>query len=56
MQVSTEYSLRVVVRVRKSGIDTPEKRHKVAKAIKHSLAKRYTVDVCEIRESRTTAR
>jgi len=43
----TEHSLRLVIRVLGG-----EDRHEVVQAVKNELAARYTVDLCEVRESR----
>ena len=59
--VTTEYSVRLVIRTRRSGSYTREKKAKVLRAIKQKFesAKNgqcpYTVDVCEVRETRTVA-
>jgi hypothetical protein len=58
----TEYSLRLIVRVRRAGNDTPERRHKVVKQVRDWITRSYNqpstfaVDLCEVRESITVAR
>jgi len=57
--VTTEYSVRLVIRTRRSGMCTPGKKAKVLNAIKQKFTQvkdgqcPYTVDVCEVRETRT---
>lgn len=59
--VTTEYSVRLVIRTRRSGMYTPERKAKVLNAIKQKFTQTtdgqwpYTVDVCEVRETRTMA-
>lgn len=59
--VTTEYSVRLVIRTRRSGMCTPGKKAKVLNAIKQKFTRAknsqcdYTVDVCEVRETRTVA-
>jgi hypothetical protein len=53
-----EYSMRVVVHMRRRGEDTTERRHRLVKALTRQLGTAgdrsapYVVDVCEVRASR----
>lgn len=53
-----EYSIRLVIRVRRRGMDTPERRHKVVKSARDWITRsrahptEFSVDVCEVREAR----
>jgi hypothetical protein len=52
-----EYSIRLIVRASRPGKDTPERRHKIVKALRDWITRtrrgrvnKYEIDVCEIRE------
>jgi hypothetical protein len=46
-----EYSIRLVVRARRRGFDSPLHRRKILKALNRKLGNGYTVELCEVREA-----